>query len=317
MPDQTLAQRIKAKYPEYNDMPDADLEQKVLAKYPEYGDLPRTQAAPPPNAKTTLERMRSGMSFKEAMDPYIGFGKDIAGTAANAASLINKIPGVGETLAPSQGVQAFQQAVAPTNTAQKVGAVASSIGQLAIPVGGEGKAAKAVVETLPSAERAMQGFESVAQVANKMPVKLTNATPGLNELLNWQRTTNLGPTVNKFVARVTNPKMGELTYEEARRFYQIFGKMSVDESLKMPEAAKAAINQMRVGLKTDIGNAAALADKSTQYYNAMKEFSGAKRLEDISDATKGVLMDLLKKSIQGTVLGSGFVAGKKLFDELY
>lgn len=43
MPD-TLAQRIKAKYPEYADIPDVELEAKIKAKYPgEYDDLPTTQ----------------------------------------------------------------------------------------------------------------------------------------------------------------------------------------------------------------------------------------------------------------------------------
>ena len=34
-----FGQKIKAKYPEYQDITDADLGQKVLAKYPEYKDL--------------------------------------------------------------------------------------------------------------------------------------------------------------------------------------------------------------------------------------------------------------------------------------
>lgn len=35
----TLASKIKAKYPQYNDIPDSELEQKILAKHPEYQDL--------------------------------------------------------------------------------------------------------------------------------------------------------------------------------------------------------------------------------------------------------------------------------------
>lgn len=46
MPDeQTLAQRVRAKYPgQYDDLSDAELETRVLAKHPEYGDLRRTKA---------------------------------------------------------------------------------------------------------------------------------------------------------------------------------------------------------------------------------------------------------------------------------
>ncbi len=52
MPDQTLAQRVKAKYPgQYDDLPDADLEAKIKAKYPgQYDDLPTTKAESQPAA---------------------------------------------------------------------------------------------------------------------------------------------------------------------------------------------------------------------------------------------------------------------------
>ena len=47
-PPQTLAQRIKAKFPgQYDDMDDATLESKVIAKYPQYSDLPRTKDTAP------------------------------------------------------------------------------------------------------------------------------------------------------------------------------------------------------------------------------------------------------------------------------
>lgn len=35
----TLAQKIKAKYPQYNDIPDNELTQKILQKYPQYQDM--------------------------------------------------------------------------------------------------------------------------------------------------------------------------------------------------------------------------------------------------------------------------------------
>lgn len=42
---QTLAQRVRAKYPGvYDDLDDYSLEQKVLAKYPQYADIPRSPA---------------------------------------------------------------------------------------------------------------------------------------------------------------------------------------------------------------------------------------------------------------------------------
>lgn len=42
-----FGQTIKAKHPEYADIPDEDLANKVLAKYPQYRDMVAPQAAPP------------------------------------------------------------------------------------------------------------------------------------------------------------------------------------------------------------------------------------------------------------------------------
>jgi hypothetical protein len=38
-PQSPLVQKIRSKYPEYDDIPDDELEQKILAKYPQYSDL--------------------------------------------------------------------------------------------------------------------------------------------------------------------------------------------------------------------------------------------------------------------------------------
>ena len=34
-----FAQKVKAKYPEYNDIDDVELAQKIIAKYPEYENI--------------------------------------------------------------------------------------------------------------------------------------------------------------------------------------------------------------------------------------------------------------------------------------
>src|SRR5262245_10840655 len=54
---QTLAQRVRAKYPgAYDDLSDAQLEQSVRAKYPGvYDDLPSSGTAPPTGAPSALD----------------------------------------------------------------------------------------------------------------------------------------------------------------------------------------------------------------------------------------------------------------------
>ena len=56
--------------------------------------------------------------------------------------LLNKIPAVGETLAPSSGVEAARQAATPTNTTQKIGAGIEQGAELLLPTGEAGLAAK-------------------------------------------------------------------------------------------------------------------------------------------------------------------------------
>lgn len=71
-PQQTLAQLIRAKYPNaYNDMDDATLEKNVLAKYPEYSDVPRTETpeSQAPNAAAQAhQQMQRAIPIKAAAD---------------------------------------------------------------------------------------------------------------------------------------------------------------------------------------------------------------------------------------------------------
>lgn len=69
MPQQTLAQRVRAKYPGvYDDLSDTDLEAKVIARYPGvYDDIPRTTAEASPAKRETpskgvLENLTEGVS---------------------------------------------------------------------------------------------------------------------------------------------------------------------------------------------------------------------------------------------------------------
>ncbi len=70
--EQTIAQRVRAKYPgQYDDLSDTELETKVLAKYPDYKDLPRTQAAPAaPEGKGVGTHIAEGVG---------AFGKTVVG----------------------------------------------------------------------------------------------------------------------------------------------------------------------------------------------------------------------------------------------
>lgn len=175
------------------------------------------------------------------------------------------------------------------------------------------RVAGAVKAALPSAERAGQLFGQIAQDANKIPVNLENAGDAALRLMDWQKKTQLGPTLNKFLNRITNPKLGSLTYEEARDFYQLLGKMSVDETNRIPPAVRRDLVQMTVGLKQDIGTAAETVGRGADYYEAMGQYAKAARLKDWYEAAK---LEALKAAKIALPAGAGGYAAKKMLDSL-
>lgn len=174
-------------------------------------------------------------------------------------------------------------------------------------------AVKNIANAIPSTARAGETFQDVAKAANKVPIDFSNSQDAVLKMVDWQKKTQLGPTINKFLNRVTNPNLGPVTYGEARDFYQLLGRLSADETSRMAPAVRFDLTRMVRGLKTDIGNAAGVVGQQAPYYQAMEEFRNAKRLEDISDATKDIVWTALKRAAQGSLALYG---GKKLWDAL-
>lgn len=155
----------------------------------------------------------------------------------------------------------------------------------AAPEVGEGSAnalESAVDKVSPSAMKEAAGglLQSVAHDANKLPVALDNAGDAALRLMDWQKKTQLGPTINKFLNRITNPKLGQLTYEEGRDFYQLLGNMSADEKLRLAPTIKRDLTEMVAGLKSDLGNTADQAGHAADYYAGLKQYAKAMRLQD-------------------------------------
>lgn len=66
-----------------------------------------------------------------------GVGEGALQDVNSVSRLLNKIPGVGETLAPSSGIAAARQLATPANPTQRVGAGLEQAGEMMIPIGGE------------------------------------------------------------------------------------------------------------------------------------------------------------------------------------
>jgi hypothetical protein len=151
-------------------------------------------------------------------------------------------------------------------------------------------------------------LQSVAHDANQVPVQLDNAQDAALRLMDWQKKTNLGPTVNKFLNRITNPNQGPLTYEDARDFYQLFGKMSVEEGNKLAPPVKRDLVEMVAGLKQDIGDAADTVGRAADYYKGLKDYKTASNLQSWYDYAKDTLPGPLVKGAAGAA-GAGGVYG--------
>jgi hypothetical protein len=164
MPDQTLAQRVRAKYPgAYDDMDDQQLESAIKAKYPGvYDDLPTTQAG-----ASKPEQGQPGVLARAADaagDVAVGAAKGLGNTVVGLGDLAYRyLPGVkqasdavqravaGDVVPAGQLFQGAREAVKPTNTAQRIGYGAEQVGEFfALPAGTGGLVAKGVTQGVGS-----------------------------------------------------------------------------------------------------------------------------------------------------------------------
>jgi hypothetical protein len=162
-----------------------------------------------------------------------------------------------------------------TGTLKTLGGILQTVDYpLAFMGNAPGNAEKVLGKVIPSVAKEQAGakFQEVMSAAHDVPVSIEKASKGAYELVGWQQKTSLGPTINKFLARVTNPNKPPLTYKEAREFYDLLGDLSVNEKTNMAPAVKRALNEMRVGLRADISDAAAKVGQAENLEQAMKQF---------------------------------------------
>jgi hypothetical protein len=200
-----------------------------------------------------------------------GFGKSAARTALNLGELVHMIPGVTgavDALYKSPGLSdtAFAEARAQTqytNNAQRVGAVAENLLEMAVPVS---KAAAAI----PTTAKAGAKFQSVMGAAHSVPVDVNG--PGavalrIAELAD--RGGSMPMAVRKFLARITDPQKAAMTYQEARDFASNISRLSANEYGRLTPAVAKAAQQ---------------AGKGAEYASAMKEYAQAMKIKGAIDA---------------------------------
>lgn len=172
MPE-TLAQKVKAKYPGvYDDLPDTDLEAKVLAKFPGvYDDVPRTQSGPNA-APFNPPRMVDRTWGDTAIDLAKGVGAGAANTVFGGGDIIRRGLGM-ERIIDTPEVKRLT--TPPESTPGKIGYHGEQIAEFFAPTGLIGKAGK-VAEVIKSG--ALSLAQSGSPVGAGVSAALTAAIPG-------------------------------------------------------------------------------------------------------------------------------------------
>lgn len=267
----------------------------------------------PPAGSRTPDQARTWMDT--AKDVAIGFAKGAGDTAVGLGSLVHKIPGVTSAVdalygTPGLSDNAFKvadQELTATNTPQMAGKGLEFLAETAIPIT---KGAQVVKGALPSTARAGAGFEQVMRHAHSMPVDVSRAGDvalRIQELAD--RGGSMPMVVRKFLRRVTDPNMGDLTYREARDFYHNISRLSANEYQRLTPVVQREVGALRVALNDALTKTAEAAGKGNDYRSAMAEYRNAARgremVETVGSAAK-------KAAVTGTIGAAGYGLAKQL-----
>lgn len=244
-------------------------------------------AAPDTKPGTSKEQF---MARVRPSHPMAEFGKGVAKafgrTIGNLASGAQQMfPGVNYTPADQARLE---QHTAPHGTAQKVGYVAETVAEMALPTASMGRAA---LRAIPNQRRAGQAFQAVMSKAAHVPIDVS--APG-NQALRIYQLSERGGTMPKavrdFLKRVTDPEKGPMTYEEARDFASNISRLSADEYKRLPPAMQKEVHGLRVALNGAVKKAADSVGMGDVYSGAMKEYSQASKVRGhVDDAKKAAL----------------------------
>ena len=246
-------------------------------------------------------------------DAYLSTLKDLGvGAVKGLTSTATAVPAMlGNALNSALGYQKPQRVtdeenyLVPTNTAQAIGKYGEQAAEILAPVVAGGMKVASALDFSAKKQAAGALLQSVASDANQVPVELENSSDAALKLIDWQGKTQLGPTINKFLNRITSPKLGPLTYEEGRDYYQLLGRLSSDETSKLAPTIQRNLAEMVSGLKTDLGNAADQVGRAADYYKGMGDYASASKYQGWYDTVKDSLAGPL---VKGAAYGIGGAA---------
>ena len=100
-----------------------------------------------------------------------GAGRGLMHTGIALSPFLNKIPYIGETLAPSEGIRAAEKMATPTTPAEKAGFTGEQIAEWLLPTGAEEKGGVAAARMLPKLGRFAEPLGRIATGALESGVR--------------------------------------------------------------------------------------------------------------------------------------------------
>jgi hypothetical protein len=280
---------------------------------------------------------QGAMPFKQAVqsgplqpageaEQAMGFGRTIGESVRDAA----KVNAEGATyalpafLAPASllGRMALTGGAAGANTAITGGSpkdVALSAGAGALLQGAGEKLPAFLSRFSPSAVKAgaSTAFDAASQAVGSNPVNVEGAGQAVlsaRELQDVGRT--MPRTMQKFLTRVTDPSLGELTYDEARKFYSAASELSASEQSNLTPAMRRALNQYKNALGSAIQETANSGGVGQQYQQAMSDYARGAQLEDRFQKAWSVTKKAAITGAIGLVGGAAARKGYKLYSDV-
>jgi len=274
---------------------------------------------PPPAGYTLTGGSTAAQQQPEGTPGMLGYVKGIG------QGLLNTIGGMGQGGGPAYmtggGTAPLVGGIVPTpktytpppefqpqSTAEKAGYYTEKGAELAAPIVGAGvKAAQAA----GAAEKAGALFESLSSEIGDHPVDPSQAGNIALKAQEWAaRGGQKVKQITDFVKRVTDPSLGDLTYNEARDFYSnASSRLSAEQAMKLTPTAKRYLSQFASALDSAIEDTASAAGRLDDYRTAMSQYATGKGFE----TAVGAGVDYLKQqALKWAVPGSVYAIARKL-----
>lgn len=267
-------------------------ERKYVSTDPNFGEplrvATKSENLPPPTWSDKL-------GLNAPTDSMIhGFHRGVGGAAVDmlqgaTAAVKNAVarggdPELREALGAVPVEQQQDVMQAPDTVAAKVGGLAPTVAEMAIPAGGTVKAGKAAIGLIPTTAKAGAKFENVMAAAKNVPLdvkEVGNVALRINQLA--ERGGSMPMAVRKILNRMTDPNKAAMTYEEGRDFASNISRLSANEYGRLTPAVAREVAGLRVALNQANANAAKAAGKMDEYKSAMREYAQAMRLREAID----------------------------------